>query len=77
MNPLNNMFRNNLSQGIGQARNLMNQMSMFSNPMSAIQNNPQFREVAQMLQGRNPKDVFYQMCKERNVDPNYILGQLK
>ena len=27
-----------------------------------------------MVKNRDPKEVFYEECKKRNVDPNYILN---
>lgn len=54
---------------------------MASNPeqalMSMAQNNPQVREVMNMCNGQNPKDVFYQKCSQMGIDPNYILGMMK
>jgi len=54
---------------------------MASNPEQAImnmaQNNPQVKEVMNMCNGKNAKDVFYQKCSQMGIDPNYILGMMK
>lgn len=33
--------------------------------------------VYKMVGNRNPKDVFYSLCKQKGVDPNQILEMLK
>lgn len=52
-------------------------MQTMQNPMSAIKDNPEMQQVLQMCQGKNPKDLFYSLCKQRNVNPDDILKQLK
>lgn len=39
-------------------------------------NNPVL-QVIKMLNGRNPQQVFYEMCKERGVNPEDILKHLR
>ena len=84
-NPLmNNM--NNHQMGINQQalqsiKQMMSAFKNMSNPQHAImqmaQQNPQINSVMQMLNGRNPKDVFMEECKKRGIDPNTIINQLK
>ena len=54
---------------------------MVQNPQAFLQNlasqNPQLQQVMQMCNSTNPKDVFYALCKQRNVNPDDILNQLK
>ena len=82
MNPLKNSLGNmQITQGVEQVKGLMNQMKAFSNPQLALQqmaqNNPQLNQVLQMCNGKNPKQVFMSMCKDRGIDPNSILSMLK
>lgn len=82
MNPLKNSLGNmQMTQGVEQVKGLMNQMKAFSNPQLALQqmaqNNPQLNQVLQMCNGKNPKQVFMSMCKDRGIDPNSILSMLK
>lgn len=44
-----------------------------------IQTNPQVQQVMQMVQNSNmsPKDLFYTMAKQKGVDPEQILRQLR
>ena len=44
-----------------------------------MQTNPQVKQVMQMVQNSNmsPKDLFYTMAKQRGVDPEQILKQLR
>ena len=52
-------------------------MSNVKNMMNMAQSNPQVQEVMKMCEGKNPKDVFYQKCKDMNIDPNEILKMMK
>ena len=67
-----NNYRNMFSM-IRNARNpqaLLNQM---------VQNNPQYRQVMQMIQnsGGDAKTAFYNECSRRGVNPDEILNALK
>ena len=54
-----------------------------NNPNQFMQNlmqtNPQVQQVMQMIQSSNmsPKDLFYTMAKQKGVDPEQILKQLR
>lgn len=74
---------NPFKQGFPQQPNvapIRNMMAMM-NPQTAlntlIQQNPQMAQVMQLVNGRDPKQVFYELCKQRNVDPESILSQLR
>jgi hypothetical protein len=62
-------------------KNMMNMFNFARNPqqtlMNMAQSNPQVQEVMKMCEGKNPKDVFYQKCKDMNIDPNEILKMMK
>lgn len=62
-------------------RNMMQTIKTVSNPQAAFnqmaQNNPAMRQVMQMCNGRDPQQVFYDMCKQRGVDPESVLSQLR
>lgn len=62
-------------------KNMMNMINFAKNPqqalMSMAQSNPQVQEVMKMCEVKNPKDVFYQKCKDMNIDPNEILKMMK
>lgn len=55
-------------------RNAQNPMAMLQGMMKQ---NPQIAQVMNMLNGRNPQEVFYSMCKERGVNPDDILSQFR
>lgn len=42
-----------------------------------LMQNPNYSMVMNMVKGRDPKEVFYEECQKRNVDPNTILSQIK
>lgn len=35
-----------------------------------IQSNPQMQQIVSMCNGKNPRDIFIQECKNRGLDPN-------
>lgn len=72
---------NHSTSSIAQLRNIYNMLCNSSNPQAMLndmaKSNPNLAWVMQMCNGSNPKDVFYSMCKERNVNPEDILNQFK
>ena len=44
-----------------------------------LKNNPQLKQAIEYVNqnGGNPKDAFYKLAKEKGVDPQTILNQLK
>lgn len=66
--------QNPIAQLYGMFRNSQNPQAMLS---QLAKNNPQMAQVMQMCNGRNPQQVFYEMCQQRGVDPNTILSQFK
>lgn len=84
MNPLfggGNQMNPQMLQSIQQIKGLMNQMKSIQNPNLAIQQmaeqNPQMKQILQMCQGQNPKDVFYSMCQQQGIDPEQVIKLLK
>ena len=75
-----NLSSNSNLNGIKQ---MMQMFKMASNPqqylISMINQNPQMKEVVNFVNqsGKNPKDAFYALAKQRGVDPNEILRQLQ
>lgn len=69
------------SQALQSIKQMMSAFKTMSNPQQALmqmaQQNPQLNSVMQMLNGRNPKDVFMEECQKRGIDPNTIINQLK
>lgn len=62
-------------------KQMMGMMKSAANPEALfnqmIASNPQVKSVMQMLNGRNPKDVFYERCKQMGADPEAIINQLR
>lgn len=73
--------QNNLMQAAQSAKRMMGMLRAVKNPqqalMAAAQQNPQLSAVMQMVGNGNPKDIFYQKCKEMGVNPEDILSQLR
>ena len=82
-----NPFKQPFSGGtmpVGNLAPLKNMLSMLNaaqNPQAALnmlaQKNPQMAQVMNLVGGRNPQEVFYELCKQRGVNPDDILNQLK
>lgn len=79
MNPLGNGnvggITQQMRQGIQQVKGLIQMAN--GNHMALIQQNPQLAQVMQMCQGQNPEQVFYAMCKQRGIDANAFLQELR
>lgn len=73
--------QNNFLQAAQSAKKMMGMLQGVKNPqqalMMAAQQNPQLSAVMQMVDGRNPQEVFYEQCKKNGVDPNTIINALK
>lgn len=68
------------AQAIQQVKQAMNAIKAMQNPQAAFmqmaQQNPQMAGVLQMCQGKNPKEVFYEQCRQHGANPEEILSQL-
>lgn len=76
-----NPFKQSTPGNIAPIKNMMQMLNGAQNPQAVLQmlaqKNPQMAQVMQLVQGRNPQEVFYEMCKQRGVNPDDILNQLK
>lgn len=48
-----------------------------NNPLQMIRNMPNGNAVLDMVKGKDPKQVFYDECKRKGVDPESILQQMR
>ena len=66
---------------IAPLKNMLSMLNAAQNPQAALnmlaQKNPQMAQVMNLVGGRNPKDVFYELCRQKGVNPDDILNQLK
>lgn len=62
-------------------RRMMGMLSTARNPSAALQqaasNNPMLSSVMAMVGNRDPKTVFYDLCRQTNINPDDILSQLR
>lgn len=85
MNPLmgliGGMSGNNPMTAMAQAINVINQIKQNGNPQAAInamaQQNPNVKKAMEMCQGKNPQQVFEQMCRQNGIDPAQFAGMMK
>lgn len=82
MNPLFQLLQ--APQSLSNQSNLKQMYQLIKasqNPLEALTsqcgNNPMLSNVLQMCQGKDPKEVFYQECQKRGINPDDILNQLK
>lgn len=75
------MNQNNQSSQIQSIRNLANTIRGQQNPNQALgmlaQNNPQIANIMNMLNGRSPKEVFFQQAQQMGINPNQIINSLR
>lgn len=45
--------------------------------ITAMKNSPQLQSIRNLVGNRNARDVFYEECNKRGVNPNDILSMLK
>ena len=76
LNQTNLRLPNNIKQMMNMMRGSNNPTQLLS---SLAQQNPQVRLIMEMVRNSNmsPKDLFYKMAKEKGVNPDDILNQLK
>ena len=68
---------------LSQIKNMMKLMKGNANPMQLLQsmsrNNPQLQQVMTMVNqsGKSPKDLFYELARQKGVNPDDIINQLR
>ena len=71
----------NVSNNIAHIKNIMGMLRASSNPQELIQqvakNNPQLNQVIQLCNGRNPEQVFRELCKQQNIDSDEFIKMLQ
>ena len=74
-NPLVNNINMDYIKNIYQAiTTSQNPQQLF---MQMAQNNPQLQPVVQaMRHGMNPQDIFYNMCKQRGINPQEFISNI-
>lgn len=85
MNPLLSMMGgaggSNPMAAMMQAMQVVNQIRQTGNPQAALnvmaQHNPNIKKAMDMCQGKNPEQVFKQMCQQNGMDPGQFAGMMK
>ena len=81
MNPILNQMMSSM-MGNNPFIKLFQAVKTAQNPTAAMQsmtqNNPQLAQVMDYVNknGGNAKQLYYNMCQQKNVDPNIIINQL-
>ena len=86
MNPLMGMIGNmgggnNPMGAMMQAMQMVNKLKQAGNPQAAVeqmaQTNPNVKKAMDMCNGKNPKQVFEEMCRQNGMDPGQFSGLMK
>lgn len=86
MNPLISMMHGVGGQRVDprliqSAKRMMGMLSAAKNPAAALRQaagqNPMLGQVMSVVGNRDPKAVFFDLCKQNNINPDDILNQLK
>lgn len=85
MNPLAQMIGSASAgtnfQSIQNVKQMFTAINAMSNPQAALmhvaRSNPQISELLQMCQGRDPKSVFNDQCKQHGLDPDAAIKQIR
>lgn len=86
MNPLMSMIGNmgggnNPMGAMMQAMQMVNKLKQAGNPQAAVeqmaQTNPSVKKAMDMCKGKNPKQVFEDMCRQNGMDPGQFSGLMK
>lgn len=68
-------------QAVNAVRGMISNLKGVQNPDAVIgmlaNKNPLLGNVMRMLNGRDPKQVFYEECKRQGIDPGEILNMLR
>lgn len=85
-NPLMSMIGgmgggNNPMAAMTQAMQVVNQIRQSGNPQAALnamaKQNPNIKNAIDMCQGKNPEQVFNQICQQNGIDPGHFTGMMK
>ena len=64
-----------------QAMQVVNQIRQTGNPQAALnvmaQQHPNIKKAMDMCRGKNPEQVFNQMCQQNGMDPGQFTGMMK
>ena len=80
---LSQLNQSQISQNLAPIKNMMNMIRSSKDPQSMftqlMQQNPQMRSIMQYVNsnGGDPKSAFYAMAKEKGINPEDILSQLR
>lgn len=72
-----------MNQSIQQIKNMMNMVQMSANPQMALQNivnqNPNLQNILSLVgsNGANLQQVFYNMAKQKGVNPEDVINALR
>ena len=68
-------------QAVSAVKGMIENLKSVQNPDAVINmlagKNPLLGNVMRMLQGRDPKQVFFAECQRQGIDPNEIIRMLK
>ena len=83
MNPILDLMNKRSNSPFDAIKSMMNGIKSSGNPEAALQqlagSNPQVRQAISLVQqsGGDPKRAFYELARQRGVNPQDVLNQLR
>lgn len=80
---MNNLYQQLMGNQSNPMKQMLSAIRSSKNPqqlfMNMAQQNPQMKQILDMVQtsGKSPKDLFYELAKQKGVDPNQIINMLQ
>lgn len=77
MNPLNTITSN--LGNIGAMANMFKSLksgNVDAMAQALMQQNPQFKQFVDSMQGKNPEQIFNEQCKKQGINPQQALQQV-
>lgn len=68
---------NQILNQLNNAQSMKVSPQLIANAKKLMQTPQQMNQMMQMLGGRDPKQVFYTMCKQKGINPDDVLNQIR
>lgn len=69
------------NSNLSKMADLMKMLKSSNNPMGLLNvlsnQNPELKEVLEMCNNKSPQQVFYELCKKKNQNPDKIMESIK
>ena len=80
---MNNLYQQLMQNQGNSMKQMLNAIRSSKNPqqlfMNMAQQNPQLKQILTTINssGKSPKELFYEVAKQKGIDPNQIINMLQ